>query len=461
MSKRGEHTIMSKTYITDFTQGSVSKHLLVFAAPLFLSNMLQVVYNLVDMVIVGHVAGEVGLSAVSIGGDISSFLTFISMGFSSAGQVLIAQYIGAGYRDRVGKFICTMSSFLLTTAAVVGAVCLLLRQPILQLMNTPAESYQQTLDYATVCMFGMVFIYGYNIVSAVLRGMGDSKHPFVFISMAAVLNVILDIIFVIVLDFGAKGAALATVISQGVSFLSCVWFLGRNSEKFELHLKAEDFLHWDMPMLSALIKLGIPMAIKSAAIHFSKLFVNSWINSYGVSVSAVAGIANKFSSISNLFAQAINTAGASMVGQNIGAKKYDRVPKVMLTAFAITLTVATVLTVILVSAPYAVFGIFTDKAEVLEVCMEYLPVAILIFYGSAFRSCMNALLNGSGNYRINFVTAILDGMLMRIGLSVLFGLVLHMDYVGFWLGDALAGFTPFFIGIVYYFSGRWKKGQIV
>ena len=192
---------MSKTYITDFTQGNVSKHLLVFAAPLFLSNMLQVVYNLVDMVIVGHVAGEVGLSAVSIGGDISGFLTFISMGFSSAGQVLIAQYIGAGYRDRVGKFVCTMSSFLLTTAVVVGAICLLLRQPILQLMNTPAESYQQTLDYATVCMFGMVFIYGYNIVSAVLRGMGDSKHPFVFISMAAVLNVILDIIFVIVLDF--------------------------------------------------------------------------------------------------------------------------------------------------------------------------------------------------------------------------------------------------------------------
>ena len=146
-----------------------------------------------------------------------------------------------------------------------------------------------------------------------------------------------------------------------------------------------------------------------------------------------------------------------MVGQNIGAKKYDRVPKVMLTAFAITLTVATVLTVILVSAPYAVFGIFTDKAEVLEVCMEYLPVAILIFYGSAFRSCMNALLNGSGNYRINFVTAILDGMLMRIGLSVLFGLILGLDYVGLWLGDALAGFTPFFIGIVYYFSGRWKR----
>lgn len=451
----------SKTYITDFTQGSVPRHLLIFSAPLFLSNLLQVVYNLVDMVIVGHVYGEVGLSAVSIGGDVSSFLTFISMGFSSAGQVLISQYIGAGRRDRVGKFICTMASFLLTVAAGVGLICLLLRQPILHLMHTPSESYQQTLDYATVCMFGMVFIYGYNIVGAVLRGMGDSKHPFLFISMAAVLNVILDLVFVLALDYGAKGAALATVISQAASFLSCVVFLIRSSDKFELHLKPEDFFHWDMPMLSALIKLGIPMAIKSAAIHFSKLFVNSWINSYGVSVSAVAGIANKFSSISNLFAQAINTAGASMVGQNIGAKKYERVPKVMLTAFGITLAVATLLTLVLTTFPSAVFGIFTDKTEVLDICMEYLPIAIVIFYGSAFRSCMNALINGSGNYRINFVTAILDGMILRIGLSLLFGLVFEMDYMGFWLGDALAGFTPFFIGLVYYFSGKWKNGQVI
>lgn len=450
-----------KTYITDFTHGSVTKHLLIFSAPLFLSNLLQVVYNLADMVIVGHVSGEVGLSAVSIGGDISSFLTFISMGFSSAGQVLIAQYLGAGYRERVGRFICTMSSFLLTVSIIVSIICLMLCENILQLMNTPAESWQQTLDYATVCMFGMFFIYGYNIVGAVLRGMGDSKHPFIFISLAAVLNIILDIIFVIQLDYGAKGAALATVISQGVSFLSCAFFLMKNSRKFQLNIKPSDFFCWDLNMLSALVKLGIPMAIKSAAIHFSKLFVNSWINSYGVSVSAVAGIANKFSSISNLFSQAVNTAGASMVGQNIGAKKYERVPKIMLTSFGITLIVATTLSLILILFPSTVFGIFTDKIDVLSVCMEYLPIAVIIFYGSSFRACMNALINGSGNYRINFVTAILDGMVMRIGLGLLFGLVLKMDYVGFWLGDALAGFTPFFIGLVYYYSGKWKKGQII
>ncbi|MBQ8564023.1 MAG: polysaccharide biosynthesis C-terminal domain-containing protein, partial [Firmicutes bacterium] len=201
---------MSKTYIKDFTQGSVAKHLLVFAAPLFLSNLLQVVYNLVDMIIVGHVAGETGLSAVAIGGDVTNFLTFLSMGFSSAGQVLISQQIGAGHRKRIGRFICTMVSFLLTLSLCVSTVCLLLREPILRLMHTPAESFTQTMEYATVCMFGLVFIYGYNITGAVLRGMGDSKHPFLFISLAALLNVLLDILFVAGFGMGAGGAALAT-----------------------------------------------------------------------------------------------------------------------------------------------------------------------------------------------------------------------------------------------------------
>lgn len=182
---------------------------------------------------------------------------------------------------------------------------------------------------------------------------------------------------------------------------------------------------------------------------------------YGVTVSAVAGISSKFSSICKLVSEALNTAGSSMVGQNIGAGKYERVPHIMRTAFLLMFLISTIIAVVLITFPLEIFGIFTDNAAVLQVCMEYLPIAVVFFYASAFRTPMNALINGSGNYRINFVTAILDGMILRIGLSLLFGLFLGLDYVGFWLGDALAGFTPFFIGIVYYFTGKWKKGQVV
>ncbi len=449
---------MAKTLVADFTKGSVSKQLLLFSAPLFLSSLLQVVYNIVDMIIVGHVSGEVGLSAVSVGGDVSSFLTFFAMGFSNAGQVIIAQYIGSGRNDRIGRFIGTMFSFLLSSAVVISIICLIFRHGILSLMNTPPESYSQTLSYATVCITGLIFIYGYNITGAIMRGMGDSKHPFIFISIAAVMNVVLDIIFVIGLGMGAMGAALATVISQAVSFVLSAMFLYKNRTQFGVDMKLKEFLVFDRAMLSDLVKLGLPMAIKSASIHFSKLFVNSWVNSYGVAVSAMAGIANKFSSISNLFSNSVNTAGSSMVGQNIGAKQYKRVPKIMLTAFGVTFIIACIMSALILTFPRQIFGIFTDVSEVLDIAMEYLPIAVLMFFGSSFRACMNALLNGSGNYKINFVTAILDGMIMRIGLSVLFGMWLDMGYVGFWLGDALAGFTPFVIGAVYYVSGKWKKG---
>lgn len=198
------------------------------------------------------------------------------------------------------------------------------------------------------------------------------------------------------------------------------------------------------------------MAIKTASIQVSKLFVNSWINSYGLAVSAFAGIANKISNISNLISVAMNTAGSTMVGQNIAAKEYNRVKKIMQSLAKISLSVAGVLSLLICLFPMQIFGIFTTEADVMEIGIKYVPIAVLLFAGSALRAIMNALLNGSGNYKVNFVTAILDGVVLRIGLSVLFGLTFGMKHYGFWLGDALAGFTPFWIGIVFYFSGIWK-----
>ena len=448
---------MSKTQIRDFTQGSITRQLIPFALPLFLSNLLQVVYNMVDMIVVGHVLGKAGTSAVAVGGDVTTFLTFIAMGFSSAGQVLIAKYIGAKESHKLGKFVGTMSGFLLACALVISCVALYFQDGILQLMNTPDAAYAGASDYSAICMIGLVFIYGYNIVSAILRGMGDSKHPFLFIGIAAALNVILDVLFVMVLDVGAGGAALATVISQGVSFLCCSVFLLKRRRQFSLDFRFRDFVRWNKQMLVALIKLGAPMALKSASVMFSKLFVNSWINGYGVEVSAFAGIANKISSTANLVSNAMNTAGSTMVGQNIAAKQYDRVKKILVRLMQITLTIAVTLSVLVIFFPDALFSLFTTEEAVLAIAPGYVPIAVLLFIGAALRSAMNALINGSGHFRINLVTAIMDGIVMRIGLALLFGLALDMKHYGFWLGDALAGFTPFLVGLVFYLTGMWKK----
>ena len=446
-----------KTHVKDFTQGNIPKQLVIFAWPLFLSNLLQVVYNMVDMIVVGNVLGSSGISAVSVGGDVSHFLTFIAMGFSSAGQVLIARLIGSRQNEKLGRFVGTMTGFLLSCAVILSIFGLIFQGQILKWMNTPAEAYEGAVSYATISMVGLVFVYGYNIVSAIMRGMGDSKHPFIFISMAAILNLILDVVFVVWFHMGAGGAALATIISQAVSFLTCAWFILKNKKQFELEIKVKDFFKWNHEMLGDLIKLGTPMAIKSASIQVSKLFVNSWINSYGVAVSAFAGIANKVSSISNLVSNAMNTAGSTMVGQNIAAGEFKRVTKILQSLAVITLSIAVLISAAFCVFPEAIFGIFTSEASVLAIAGGYVPIAVMLFFGSAMRAIMNALINGSGNYKINFATAILDGVVMRIGLAIVFGLLLDMKHYGFWLGDALAGFTPFWIGLVFYFTGRWKR----
>lgn len=451
------NTPKNGTLIQDFTTGNITSQLLKFSAPLFLANLLQIVYNMVDMVIVSYVVGKTGLSAVAVGGDVSSFLTFISMGFSSATQIIIAQRVGAGRKDELGRFIGTTFQFLFSCAIAMSVICFVLRRQILNVLNTPIESFEQALGYSTVCIAGLIFIYGYNAVSAVLRGLGDSKHPLLFVAIAAGLNVLLDLVFVVKYNWGATGAALATVISQAVSFICCVVFLWKNRSKLGFNVQLDYFLHIDHAMLKPLINLGIPLALRLAAIQFSRLFVSSWINSYGVAVSAMAGIGSKIFNISSLFSNAVNAAGSSMVGQNIGAGNFDRVPKILRSAFSIVGSIALVLSALVVFFPNQVFGIFTNDPEVMVLAMEYIPIAVLLFFGCACRDTMYALTNGSGHTKINFVCAILDGLILRISLSLFFGLYLGMEYRGFWLGDALSGFTPTVISLIFYFSGKWRK----
>ncbi len=448
---------MNRSHIKDFTKGNITKQLIVFAFPLLLSNILQVVYSMVDMIVVGNVMGEVGISAVSVGGDVTNLLTFIGMGFASAGQILIARYIGAKQKEKIGKFVGTMSGFLLLCAVTVSVLGIVFQKEMLSLMNTPSEAYDGAMAYSTICITGLIFIYGYNVVSAILRGMGDSKHPLVFIGIATITNIFLDILFV--KDMGAGGAALATVISQAISFICCTMFLVIKKKEFELNISLRDFIVWDKNMLISFIKLGAPMAIKFASIQVSKLFVNAWINGYGVAVSAFSGIANKLASVVNLFSNAMNTAGSTMIGQNIVAGEFKRVNKILKDVLCVTLAIVAIFSVIIVLFPEEVFGLFANESsqEALKLSGEYVPIALLMFLASSLRAVMNALINGSGNTSLNFITAILDGIVLRIGLAVLLGLTFRMGYFGFWLGDAIAGYTPFFIGLVFYLTGSWKK----
>ena len=446
----------SDSLIRDLTQGSVTRLLLIFAFPLLCSNLLQTVYNMVDMIVIGQFVGREGLSAVSIGGDVLHFLTFLVMGFSNAGQVILSQYIGAGNRDRIRGTIGTMFTVTFISAVGLTIVCYLGLDAFLHAMNTPAECFDYARQYGLTCVLGLVFIYGYNLVSAILRGMGDSKHPFIFIAVATVVNLLLDLVFVAGLGMGPFGAALATVIGQGVSFLWAIFYLYRHKESFGFDFKPASFKP-DPEVLPKLIRLGLPMILQSAAINFSMLFVNSYINSYGVVASAVTGVGNKLGSITAVVTNALSTAGSSMVGQNLGAEKYHRVPKIIGVSMVIDLAFAALLSFLTICFPRTIFGLFNSDPQVLDMSMTYIPVAVLLYVGFAMRSPFFALINGSGNAKLNLIVGLLDGVICRVGLAMLMGLAMGMGIMGFWLGNAFAGYMPFLIGGVYFLTGKWKR----
>ena len=430
-----------KELISDLTTGSVPRTLIRFSLPLFLSGLLQMVYNMVDMVVVGRFVGTQGLSAVSIGGEVMQLITFVAMGLSNAGQILLSRYVGEQRRDRIGEMVATLFTLLMGLAVFITVVFLFGYRGVLAWLNTPEEIFEYTRQYAITCVWGIVFIYGYNLVSAILRGMGDSRHPFMFIALASVINVILDVVLV------GRVAELLVLFALGLLY--------RNREEIGFDFRPSSFrLH--RTVIGPLLKLGIPMVIQSAAVNFSMLFVNSYINTYGTVAVAVTGVARKLESMIGVVSQSISSAGGAMVSQALGARKTERVPRVVLHALWIVAVPATVFALVTAVRPDWLFGMFSQDPAVLDMALTYIPVAMVQYLGATLRPASFALINGSGNSRLNLMVALLDGILCRIGLSLLLGVTLGMGIRGFWYGNALSGLVPFLIGGGYLLSGRWK-----
>lgn len=446
---------MNGKLVKDLTQGRVLPLLLGFAYPIMLSNMLQTAYNMVDMIVVGKYVGSAGLSAVSIGGDVMHFFSFLGMGFATAGQIIVSQYIGAGKKRELNGVIGTLFTCVIGLGAVLSVLGVICTGMFVSLLNVPPESQEGAYSYIMCCSAGMIFIFGYNMVSAVLRGMGDSKRPMIFIGLAAVINTVLDLLFVAVFEMGAFGAALATVIGQGASFLLSLAYLYKNKEAFMFDFRSKSFVP-DRGVAKLILKLGIPIAIQSTAGNISTLFVGSYVNTYGVAASAVTGVGHKLNSIALIVANSMNVASAAMIGQCFGAGKTDRIKKVFYTVFIVDLIFVTALSAVILAFPRQVFGIFDSSEQVLEMAGLYAPVAAISFMGFAVRSPSLGLINGLGQSKMNFAMGIVEGFVLRIGLTYLMGVVLNMGISGFWYGSAIASYGYGIVVFPYFFSGKWK-----
>ena len=455
----------TKTISRDFTSGSISKQMFSFMLPFMLSNAMQVLYNTVDMIIVGHFVDKgitsAGIAAVGQSSQIVNFATMVTLGFSNAGQVLLAQALGAGKRKEMNSIIGTLFSLITILAVALSAVILFGREYILDLMNIPLESLAMSRDYLTICAAGLIFTAGYNMVSAVLRGMGDSKRPFLFIAIASVTNIVLDLVFITTkLDMGVAGAAYATIIGQAVSFIFSIWYLIRRKEKFGFDFKLKSF-KINPNYAKMMISIGTPMAIQSGCINISMLFVNSMINGIGLVESSTFSAGIKIDDIINKISQGIHHAAMPMISQNIGASKPERAKKVVYTAWIFSGIWTVVFIALYIFFGKQMFLLFSDNPDVHAMAPKFISAIIWMFPALALMRGTGALIQGIGNSKLSMVLALLDGVVLRIGLSWLFGIVLGWGFFGFVLGYGLAAYGFAIPGVIYFLSGKWRHYKVL
>jgi len=445
-----------KTLSKDFTRGNITRQLILFSLPFMASNAMQVLYSTIDMIIVGHFVGTAGLSAVSQSSQIVNFATMLCLGFSNAGQVLIAQALGAHKKREMNDAVGSLLWFVLALSLLLTGGILLFRTPILSLINIPVESAEMAMEYLIICTSGLIFTAGYNLVSAVLRGMGDAKSPFIFIGIASLVNLVLDILFTGVCGWGVAGAAWATIIGQAVSFLFSLVYLYRKKEAFGFTFHSENFIP-RKKYIGMILGLGTPMAVQSGFINISMLFVNAMINNVGVVASATFGVGVRIDDIVNKISQGIQYAAMPMISQNIGAGDQKRAKEVVHRAWVLSAALTVFFMLLYVLLGKQLFMLFSDDPLVHEMSSTFVKAILWMFPAFAVMRGTGAFIQGIGNAKLGMVLAILDGVALRIGLSYLFGVVLNFGFFGFVLGYGLAPYGYAIPSLIYFLSGIWRR----
>ena len=442
----------------NLTEGSVAKQLILFALPFMLSNLIQTLYNVTDMLIVGIYSGTVGISGVNIGGQVTFILTNIIIGLAVGCTVVIGQYLGAGDRKGMRETISTLLTFLLVAGIAFTVIMLILSDKVLNLLQTPKESYQQARNYLDVTLMGTIFIFGYNAFAAILRGLGDSKRPLIFVTIACLTNIFLDLLFVGVYGMEARGAAIATVISQAFSMILCIIYLKRSDFEFDFKLSSFKFYKERFAML---MKIGIPISIQNVIVNFSFLVLTTIANSMGVNASAAVGIVGKYNGFAILPAIAVGSSVSAMVAQNMGAGETERAKKTFYTGFTLAFSVTFVAFIFTQMFPEKILSLFDNNPETIAAGVEYIRTFSFDYLIVPATFCLNGLVTGSGHTVISSICGILSSIGFRVPIAILFGVTIQKGVCGLDLAAPVASFASGLILFIFFVSGKWKKNKVI
>lgn len=451
---------MKKTS-SDLTTGNVAKQLLLFALPILLGQIFQNLYNSVDAIVVGRSVGKTALAAVSASADITHLIVGFFTGLSTGAGILFARTFGAKDYEKLHRAIHTAITFSVVLGVIMAAAGVLTTPLLLKIVACPGDVFQEADVYLRIYFIGILFTAIYNVGAGVLRSVGDSRSPFVYLVISSVVNVVADVLFVVVIPLGVRGAALATVLSQLLSVILVFRRLLRAQDVYRLSVKD---LHIDRGLLLEILDLGIPAAIQASLIAISNMFVSRYINSFGSDAMAGIGAAKKVDKFVGMVALSVGQAIATFIGQNIGAKRLDRAFQSIRAALVFNFSYILILgSVIFLHAEFFV-RIFTTDENAIYYGVEMIHTMMPLYFMQALNQIFANTVRGFGKSRVVMFCSVFGMIVCR---QIFLAVSMHIDwnvrnvYYGYPLGWTCAAL---FVFLYYYFTIHrkyWKKGKLV
>jgi len=438
----------------DLTEGSMRKHILSFAFPLIVSNIMQALYNAVDMYFTGKFLGTKEMAGVSVSGPVVNVMLMAVSGFGVGVSVLIARYVAQGDIKILKRAANTAITMFLGAAVIVTLLGTLFAPTVLRLIATPAEAFPYAEKYLRIIFGGMTFTIGYNLICALQRGFGDSKSSMYFVLAATIINIVLDYIFMGILHSNVAGAALATVISQGFSFIMGIIYFRRRKHIVTFSPRE---ICCDYNLARQLTITGFPSAAQQVSVHFSNLCMMGMANSFGLASSAAYGIAVKLDSFAILPCSAINDAVASIAAQNLGVGKEDRALESIKDARKIALLYVLIVFLVIFFFPNILTGMFNNEADVILTASKYLRTASFMYFCYAFAYPEQGFLKGSGNSGFVLINSLCIQYILKIPVAYFLSIHTPLGLIGIavtWvLGPTISSISYSF----YIHKGLWRK----
>lgn len=448
----------------DMTVGKPLSNLAAFSIPLLIGNFAQQMYNTVDSIVVGKYVGDNALAAVGASGPILNLLILLFVGISTGAGIMVAQYYGAKKQEELSKTIGSCMTLILVSSAIVMLVGPLIARPLITMLGTPDTVAGMAVDYLVIIFLGIVGGGAYNIISGILRGMGDSFYPLVFLVIACLLNIALDLLFVCKFDMGVPGVAWATIIAQMVSGALSIIRLLRMKDTVQITKKS---LVPDRLLTMEIVRLGLPSGLTQAVFSMASIVVQRLTNSFGELIMAVSVVVMRVDGFAMLPNFTFGIALTTFVGQNVGAGRMDRVHEGVRSGLRAGLVIAAVLVALILLGGRPLMGLFTETQAVVDTSMHMMKILSVGYIAMAITQSLSGVMRGAGDTVTPMWISLVTTVAIRMPLAYLIAYFTRSEAQPNGTPDALfisllvAWISGAVITSIFYKRGKWKKKSVM